>query len=149
MLQLLLGCAQDAVQVRGCPASRLADGAGAAFLGQEHVRLDIADTGKSHDPAAQHALEVRDIACHDAQAVIVKAEDMLDRLNLGDGRDRAFEILKTDAVLGGELHAEKDGDAKAQLFVIEIKALRLDDAAVVKLAHAPPRGGLRETKTAA
>src|SRR6056297_868724 len=95
-----------------------ADGAGATLLAQEHVGLDISETRQRHDASPQHALEIGDVAGDDAQAVIVEAENMLDRLHLGDGGDGAFEILEADAALGGKLDPKKDGDAKAQFFVI-------------------------------
>ena len=67
---------------------------------------------------------------------------MLDRLHLGDGRDRAFEILDRDAAAGGDLHAEKDGHPEAELREVEIGAAAADGARLLQPFHPAPGGGL-------
>ena len=56
----------------------------AAFLRTKTTFASTPPTpGKGHDPAPQHAFEIRQIAGDHAQPVIVKTQHMLDRLHLG------------------------------------------------------------------
>ena len=73
---------------------RQPSGPGAAFFGQEHIRLHLPDAGQGHDPAAQNPLEIGQVTGDDAQAVVIEAQHMLDRLHLGNGGNRALEILR-------------------------------------------------------
>ena len=80
------------------------------------------DRRQRHDPPPQHPFEIRQVARHDPQAVVVKAQHMLDRLHLGDGADRALEILQADPPLGGQLDPQKHRDAEPQLLRIQLAA---------------------------
>src|SRR5690606_5287976 len=99
-----------------------------AFLAQQHVRLDVADTGQGHDPAAEHAFEIGEVAGGDAQPVVEETEDMLDGLDLGDGGRGAFEILEAHPALRGKLDPEKHRDAEAERGGIEVDPLSGNDA---------------------
>ncbi len=130
-------------------AARSAERAGAAFLAEKDIGLDIADAGKGHDPAPEDTLEIGKVAGADAQPVVVKAEDVLHHLHLGDGGHRALEILKPDAAPGGELDAEKDGDAESEPLGIEVDTPAGEDARLLEPPDTAPGGGLRQPQRAA
>ncbi len=99
--------------------------------------------------ARDATFEIGEVAGDDAQAVVVKAEDVVDHLHLGDGAHGALEIFEADAALGGEFHAEEHRDAEPQRLAVEIDPAGADDPFGVEPFHAAPRGGLREAETAA
>src|SRR6056297_943232 len=73
---------------------------------------------------------------------------MLDRLHFGNGRDRALEILKAYAPLGGQFDPQEHRHAEAQFLVVQIETLALDHTRFAQAFDAPPGGRLRQTQLA-
>jgi len=47
--------------------------AGAPFFGQKHISFDAANPRQGHHSATQHALEIGNVAGHNAQTIIIEA----------------------------------------------------------------------------
>jgi hypothetical protein len=92
----------------------------------------------------QHPFEIRQIARDDPQAVVIKAQNMLHRLHLGDRGDRALEILQADAALRGEFHAQKHRHAEAQRLEVELKPPPRRHPRLRQTFDPPPGGRLRQ-----
>ena len=74
---------------------------------------------------------------------------MLDRLDLGDGADGAFEILKADLPLAREFDTKKDGDPKPQRLGIQTQTAPFDHARLFQPSNAPPCCGLGQPEPTA
>ena len=69
---------------------------------------------------------------------------MFDSLYLRDGGNRAFEILQTDATLGGQFDAKKHGYRESKRLCVQFKALPAKDTCLFQPFETAPRGRLAE-----
>ena len=120
--------------------------AGPAFLAQQDIRLDIPDSGQSHDPASQHTLEIREIAGDDPKTEVIETQHMLHGLHLRNRGYRALELLKPGPALRGEFNPKKHRNSKPQSFEVHLGSVTPDSTIALQPPDTSPCGRLAQTE---